>query len=220
MGGEDPTFLDQIYATALDARGWETVMGRFADMVGGGSGFLSALDLVTGKSAVILSRCDPSLLVAFDQHYAAINPLNNVPDPSAFLRDWRATIVTDEDRLPKYEYVRTEYYNDFGLPNDSHSVMMIRLGRYGATPQVLNINRPRRRGSFDEPLVAEAKCGARLHHGHSRRQRAWRRAGQYQPDFRELRARTGKLGPGAGWLRGRRRGHPFAPARSGRRLKS
>jgi DNA-binding CsgD family transcriptional regulator len=160
MGGDDPTFLDQIYATALDARGWEAVMGRFADMVGGGSGFLSALDLVTGKGSVILSRCDPNLLVAYDDHYAAINPLNNVPDPSAFLRDWRATIVTDEDRLPKDEFVRTEYYNDFVLPNESHSTMMIRLGRYGSTPQVLNINRPRKRGAFD---AGDLEIAARYH---------------------------------------------------------
>jgi DNA-binding CsgD family transcriptional regulator len=145
----DTTFLDEIYATALDARGWESVLGRFADMVGGSSGFLSAFDLVSGTGAVILSRCDPESLAAYEEHYAAINPLHNVADPGAFLRDWRPTILTDEDQLPKDEYVRTEYYNDFVLPNDSHSAMMIRLGRHGSAPQVLNINRRRERGSFE-----------------------------------------------------------------------
>jgi DNA-binding CsgD family transcriptional regulator len=160
MGADDTTFLDEIYATALDASGWESVIRRFADMVGGGSGFLSALDLVTGKGSVILSRCDPGVLAPYDQYYAAINPLNNVPDPDAFLRDWRLTIVTDEDKLPKDEYVRTEYYNDFVLPNDSHSAMMIRLGRYGSTPQVLNINRRRKHGSFD---ASDLEIAARYH---------------------------------------------------------
>ena len=148
-GATDTTFLDQVYATALDASGWEPVLGHFADMVGGNSGFLSAFDLVTGTGTVILSRCDPAAARVYAEHYAAINPLHNVDDPRTFLRDWRPTILTDEDKLPKDEYVRTEYYNDFVLPNDSHSAMMIRLGCHGSAPQVLNINRPRRRGSFD-----------------------------------------------------------------------
>ena len=148
-GSTDALFLDQVYATALDASGWEAVLGRFADMVGGNSGFLSAFDLVTGTGSVILSRCDPEAERTYAEHYAAINPLNNVEDPRAFLRNWRPTIVTDEDKLPKDEYVRTEYYNDFVLPNDSHSAMMIRLSRHCSAPQVLNINRPRKHGSFE-----------------------------------------------------------------------
>ena len=161
-GVADTTFLDQIYATALDASGWGSVIGHFADMVGGSSGFLSAFDLVTGAGAVIMSRCDPDVLTAYTEHYAAINPLNNVDDPSTFLRDWRPTILTDEDTLPKDEYVRTEYYNDFVLPNESHSAMMIRLSCHGSAPQVLNINRPRKRGSFD---AADLEIAA-LYHPH------------------------------------------------------
>lgn len=157
---DDSTFLDQIYATALCADGWELVMRRFADMVGGSSGFLSSLDLTTGQGEVILSRCDPGALDDYDKHYAAINPLNNVVDPGAFLRDWRLTIRIDEDMLPKDEYVRTEYYNDFVLPNESHSAMMIRLGCHGSAPQVLNINRSRARGPFD---AADLELAARYH---------------------------------------------------------
>ena len=142
-------FLDEIYAAAIAPSGWEAVLGRFADMIGGNSGFLSDFDLVTGKGAVILSRCDPEVLGVYDDHYAAINPLNNVDDPEAFLSGWRPTILTDEDLLPKDEFVRTEYYNDFVLPNDSHSAMMIRLSRHGQATTVLNINRPRGGGSFD-----------------------------------------------------------------------
>jgi DNA-binding CsgD family transcriptional regulator len=159
-GVEETTFLDQIYATAVDAERWEGVMARFADMVGGSSGFLSAFDLVSGKGAVILSRGNPEVIKTYEQHYAAINPLNNVTDPRAFVRDWRLTIVTDEDKLPKEEFVRTEYYNDFVLPNESHSAMMIRLGCHGPVPQVLNINRSRKQGSFE---AADLELAARYH---------------------------------------------------------
>ena len=131
---EDADFVDQVYAAALDERRWAPVIERFADLLGGSNGFLSAFDIVSGQGPMIASRCDPKAVDDYNIYYAGLNLLNHVEDPDVFLSNWRVAILTDDEIISKEIFVRTEYYNDFVLPSEGHSTMMLRLGRNGRAP--------------------------------------------------------------------------------------
>ena len=159
-GFDESGFLDLLYGAAVSPRLWEPVLERLADLVGGACTSISRFDLTTGLGPVITARSDPAALATYNRHFAAVNPLNNVADPAAYRRNWRARILTDEDWIAKEDFVKTEYYNDFFRPQDRHSVMMVRLGLDGNAPSVINIIRPPRREQYG---ATEIGAVSRLH---------------------------------------------------------
>ncbi len=140
--------LDLIYGAALDPGLWVTVMERMADVLGGSSAWLSHLNAIDGGGGGVIARIDPIKPGEYLEHWSLRNPLGNVKDPAAYLRDWTPRILTDEDWMPKEDLVRTAYYNDFMAPQDVHSALMIRLAKQGSEVCVLNFNRPKRAGQF------------------------------------------------------------------------
>ena len=153
-------FLDLLYDAALDSALWVPVMERFADMVGGTSVVVSRLSVKDGSGGGMVARADPVWRAVYLEHFAQLNPLNNVENPASYLRNWAPRILTDEDWMPKEDLIRTEYYNDFLTPLDIHSVLMIRLARHGAATDVLNVSRPRGRSQFG---ASELDLAAKLH---------------------------------------------------------
>ena len=142
-------FLDQLYGAAVDPSLWVPVMEAFADMIGGTSAWLSRLNVEDGSGSGILARIDPVMPARYLGYYAERNPLNNVKSAHDYARDWRPRILTDEDWMPKDELVRSEYYNDFMLHQNVHSVLMVRLALHDDEVCVLNVNRPRAWAQFD-----------------------------------------------------------------------
>ena len=156
-GFNQSEFLDLVYGAAVEPSLWTPVMERFADAIGGDKGWLSLLNLVSGRGGGVISRIDPSEMDRFNQHFADRNPLHLVDDPGGFLRSWAPRILTDEDWIEKSTLVSTEYYNDFMKPQDMHSCVMIRLAKHGVETATLNITRPARRGQFDSADLAFAQ---------------------------------------------------------------
>ena len=152
--------VDQIYAAALEPDLWTTVMDSFADALGGQGNFLSRLNMEDGTGSVLTSRLDPAYVPFYFEYFAQRNPLSNVDDAQAYLRDWRPRILTDEDWMPKADLVRSEYYNDFMKPQSVHSCLMIRLAATGMDIHVFNVNRNEAQGQFDRPAIEMAE---RLH---------------------------------------------------------
>ena len=97
---DDHRFLDLLYSAAIQPELWEPAIEAFADLVGGTSGWLSRLSVVDGTGAGSprgsIRRC-----ALYLDHYAAVNPLNNVADPVQYLSDWQPSILTDDDWMPK-----------------------------------------------------------------------------------------------------------------------
>lgn len=153
-------FLDLLYAAAVRPEAWLKVMERLADLIGGTSAFLSRLDVVTGMGTGLIARIDPAMPELYLGHYADKNVLSKVTDPCAYVRGWTPRVLTDEDWLPKEDFIRGEYYNDFLKPQDIHSVLMIRLAMHGTTASVLNIHRGRAREQFSGE---DRKTVSRLH---------------------------------------------------------
>jgi DNA-binding CsgD family transcriptional regulator/PAS domain-containing protein len=159
-GFNQSEFLDLVYGAAVEPDLWARVMERFADAIGGDKGWLSLLNLVSGRGGGIISRIDPSEMDRFNQHFADRNPLHLVDDPGSFLRSWAPRILTDEDWIDKSVLMRTEYYNDFMKPQDMHSCVMIRLAKQGVETATLNITRPALRGQFER---ADLDLAEKLH---------------------------------------------------------
>ena len=145
---DENAFLDRLYAAAIQPELWAGVIESFADMVGGGSAWLSRLSIVDGSGSAVIARIDPAMPALYLDHFAAINPLNNVADPAAYITDWRPKVLTDDDWMPKADLLRTEFYNDFMRPQDVYSTMMIRLALNDTEVSVLNVNRSERNECF------------------------------------------------------------------------
>lgn len=154
---DENAFLDHLYATAVQPEMWEGAIELLADLVGGSSAWLSRLNIIDGSGSAFTSRIDPVMPALYLEHFAAINPLNNVANPEIYVANWRPLVLTDEDWMPKHDLLRTEFYSDFMRPQDVHSTMMIRLALHGSEVSVLNINRSKRAGRFSSNDLERAK---------------------------------------------------------------
>jgi len=159
----DSDFLDLVYEAALDPAVWTPVMERFADMVGGSSGWLSQLSTEDGSGADEadpLARVDPTWPQRYIDHFAQRNPLHHVDNPREYMRRWQPRILTDEDWMPKEDLVRTEFYNDFLRPQGIDSSIMVRLAARGVEIATMNISRAPHRGQFSR---ADLEAAERIH---------------------------------------------------------
>lgn len=153
-------FIDLLYDTPFEPDLWVPVMERFADLLGGTSAWLSQLNMLDGSGEGLIARIDPAMPAVYSEYYALKNPLSNVENPHEYIRTWAPRILTDEDWMPKSDLVRSEYYNDFLVPQDIHSTLMIRLATEGFVVGALNVNRPKDRGQYSG---AELDIAHRLH---------------------------------------------------------
>ena len=158
MNAIDPyaDFVERAYDAALEPAAWTDVLGRFADLMGGSEANLVTEDEAQCTGAGIFVRSDPVALPLYLNHYIKCNPLLKATDLPLAPR-----VLTDEDKVPKSELMRTEYYNDFLKRFDAHSLLIVRLAvepRKFTT--VLTVIRPAWRQPFDRDDVENAR---RLH---------------------------------------------------------
>ncbi|HEY1614756.1 MAG TPA: PAS domain-containing protein [Rhizomicrobium sp.] len=140
--------LDLIYEAAVEPDRWPAVCERFADVMGGGVATLTFRNHATGEGAGIASRICRSELDRVWGYFAKRNPLLKITDLPA-----RPRVLTDEEKLPKSELVRTEYYNDFLRRNGMHSLLMARLIVGDDTSVVLSVGRAAGRDTFGQREV-------------------------------------------------------------------
>lgn len=156
MASREGEMLDLVYGAAFEPDQWVRVMERLADHIGGEGGAMTQFNMQDGGGAIVLSRLDPTVLPKYFDHFATRNPLSNVEDAYAYMRDWRPRILTDEDWMPKADLVRSEYYNDFLAPQDIHSTVMIRLDAQGMDVSAISLNRSRRKPQYSPEDLAFA----------------------------------------------------------------
>ncbi len=150
--------LDLIYEAAVEPGLWVDVMERLADAIGGTSGAMTQLDMVDGSGGLVISRLAPDTISDYFDYYSQKNVLSVVSDAEAYLKNWRPAIITDEDWMPKSDFVASEYYNDFLVPRDIHSTVMIRLAAFGADVAAISLNRPRSAGQFQPGELAYVRA--------------------------------------------------------------
>lgn len=152
----EEALIQDIYAAAYDPAMWVDVMERLSDAVGGLRGCLTRIDMATGAGVdAILFRSDPTWVDAYAQHFGGCNVFKSAEDLG---RNWQATVLTDEECLPREDYHASEYYNDFMRPQDVDRALFIRLGLSGTVASTINIGR-RTGEAFDQ---ADLEFAARL----------------------------------------------------------
>ena len=144
-------FLDCAYEAAIEPALWEPLLVRYSDLLSGADANLIFQDQVTGEGRALSARGDPAAFPLFFGHFATRNPLLKINDLPMGLR-----VVTDEDKLPKGELKRTEYYNDFMRRFDLHSVMVTRVALEESNSVCLNITRPANREPFGKREIETA----------------------------------------------------------------
>ena len=136
--------LDVVYAAPLAAERWGEVLRRLCTLLGGDSGWMAKLDLSGGGSGA-LWRIEPSVQDRYFAYYETLDPFRERSK-----RDRRPIgIVSDDHYMSKSDLVRSEFYNDFLRPLDTHSILMLKVFDDGQVTRSIHINRPRRRGAFD-----------------------------------------------------------------------
>ena len=152
--------LDLIYNAALQPSLWVDVMQRLMSLIGGEGGVLMRTDIVDGRGAATLAEEDQATVDAYFAHYASINPLQRVPDPKSYVSNWTPRILLDEDWVPRAEFERSEYYNDFLRPLSAEWGLAIRLSLRDLNLATISIGRGFKYGRFEG---AEIAAMAHLH---------------------------------------------------------
>ncbi len=147
----DEALLDNIYGTVVRPELWDDVLHHLADALRAEGGALLWQDIFTNEARGMFARTDPEAVELFVGYFATRNPLRR-PEPEIRrgLKAWKPRIILDEDRMPKDEFLKTEFYNDFFRRFDFHSSVAIGLEVDGRNAGTLDMMKSRRAGGFSE----------------------------------------------------------------------
>lgn len=154
----DERLIDLIHGAALDSTLWVPVMEQVADAVGGHGATLARLSMLDGSGNAILARADPATLATYAAHFETRNVLTVVEDPAAYRAGRTSGVATDDAALPRDEFLRSEFYNDFLKPQDIYSALWIRLELAEREVCTITFGRPERRGRFNAADLAAARA--------------------------------------------------------------
>jgi DNA-binding CsgD family transcriptional regulator len=112
--------VSAIYDAALDFERWHGALESLADVLGATGGCLVRQDFVTGKGAMFKAPTDSHFSNLYNQYYYKLNVL---PKRAGSRRI--GSCLTDRMILPKEEFVRTEFYNDYLKPFKVQGVLKI-----------------------------------------------------------------------------------------------
>jgi DNA-binding CsgD family transcriptional regulator len=124
------TLIALIYEAALDFERWPMVLAQVSDAIGGSTTGLFQQNLATGVGEMVISRGDPAYATLYADYYSKRNELWERAGQKP-----PGTIITDRAVMPKEEFFRTEFFNGFVKPLDSHSLAALYLlieGHWGA----------------------------------------------------------------------------------------
>jgi DNA-binding CsgD family transcriptional regulator len=114
--------VSAIHDAALDVERWPSAIEMLADVLGATGGSLLRQDFVTGKGAMFSARTDSQFSNRYNQYFYKLNVL---PKRAGHRRV--GSCLTDRVILPKEEFIRTEFYNDYLKPFKVQGVLKIYL---------------------------------------------------------------------------------------------
>ncbi len=153
MSSEEKT-LDLIYGAAIEPSLWVDVMQQLVSLIGGEGAVLMRTDIVDGKGAATIANGDNAAVETYFSYYCGINPFQLVPDPLSYVSEWTPKVLLDEHWLPRADFERSEYYNDFLRPQSAEWGLAIRLCLRGFDLATISIGRGYKYGRFEKPDIA------------------------------------------------------------------
>lgn len=134
---------DTIHDAALDAAEWPLVLQRLASAFGASSAHLTVEASRSGPGVMISFGTDPS----WDRRYAEYYAPRNIAWERAQQRKLDG-VLTDRLVLPKEEFRRSEFYNDFLRPQAGEEILVSLALRHADTATVVTLWRPERMGPW------------------------------------------------------------------------
>lgn len=144
--------IEKLYDAVLDFDLWPDAIHDVATTLGGGGG--SAL--LSKGSPGIWVKFDPDARALFEKQFVERNPYSAYVGRARRRGQHKSAITTDHDVCADLDIRRTEYFNEYLLPFDFVSSLVIDLA-VGEKTAALNIARTAKQGSFEASHIAAAK---------------------------------------------------------------
>jgi DNA-binding CsgD family transcriptional regulator/PAS domain-containing protein len=145
-------FLDRVYEAAVAPDLWPEVLARCQSIFGASEALLANQNEDSCESEAIHVGADPAAPQLYASYFVKCNPLLKTADTQPSL-----PVLTDEHRLEKQAFMRTEYYNDFLRRFDLHSLLWVRLAIDLPHTTTITLARSRRSDAFDNADIATAR---------------------------------------------------------------
>jgi hypothetical protein len=137
--------IECIYDAAQDSTQWNVTLELIAEAIQGESiGLFAGFPNFHTPDLYAYANFPSGAWAAYSGYYAAINPIMERCE-SLFASDipWASDLAVPNTALEK-----TEFYNDFFLPNDMHFSLGLRLEFDGLPAAALSCQRPKSSGAF------------------------------------------------------------------------
>ena len=110
--------INAIYEAAVDFGRWPDALRFISSVCASHTTVLTRQGASPGESWSLAPECDPAYYESYCSYYHGVNPLwqRAASAPSG-------TVLTDAMIIPKSELVRTEFYNDFLVPQRLGSML-------------------------------------------------------------------------------------------------
>ncbi len=138
--------VGMVYDAALDQSKWPTFLDAFAGAVGGCSAMLRSADLQAGKAGFVASvGYDPAWQSAYCNHFIKLDYLT--PTLNQFKL---GEAKSDDQFFSLSEQRKTEFYNDYFIPQGKIHVLGSLLAKDGNQTLLFAAQRGKRAGTFGE----------------------------------------------------------------------
>src|SRR5215472_6612967 len=143
-GKELSELIGLIYDAAMDPDAWPLMLNRLADLLSAQCSVIGLLNSSTNAAVMTAPRTDPEYLRSFTEYWAG----------HAFM--WKVgaklplgTVVVREMIIPRDEFCRTDYYNEWCKPQGVETAIAANLLVDGPVSTVIAAYRPYAKGDFD-----------------------------------------------------------------------
>lgn len=159
--------VQSVYTAAGDASAWDTFIEGYVEAAGCAAACLFHAPVRQISARIeVAAGIDPAMIRAFDQYYSRINPYG-----PALARRSAGEVVTLGALVPRSEERRSEFYNDYVVPQRHHiaptfaQVLAERdvtstLGLFSTSHKKGEVERVM---AFQQRFVGHLQCALRVH---------------------------------------------------------
>jgi DNA-binding CsgD family transcriptional regulator len=150
VGNESSPLVDEIYTAALDPGHWPRVLACLAKAFGCPSTYLAQDNFAMTEGRLLSFGTDPRYARLYAEHYVTCN----VPGQRVLKRSV-GEAVTGRMLISNEESRRSEFYNDFLVPQDSEELLACIAFKQADRANTFILGRPERFGAW-QPKHMEA----------------------------------------------------------------
>ena len=144
--------LDAVYQSATTPALWSEALRRVGAVTGTNCVSLVTKDRRTSAGHAAAWGVDEAGQREYLDVWLGRNVLHQ------HTRSWRVgEVETDQDILPKHEFLRSDYYNGFLKPRDMHAMLRVATYVDDDTVQTLALTRPRSAGEYQRADAEELR---------------------------------------------------------------